>query len=155
MQVFCIYVCGSVAIYLCKWPQRSYIIGAFFKCCPYPILTRAVYPRSTFDAHTAVKQCLHLLEKLRSNWPMALRWEKTLKKEATDAFSQEPGRPPRPTAMEDVRLPSREERGLILSCDSRADSNHVAWKRTQSRATDVRAQFNTAGSRDQQHTAGP
>ncbi|KAK3311396.1 uncharacterized protein B0T15DRAFT_548868 [Chaetomium strumarium] len=56
MTVFCVYSCGFLACYLCKFPHM----------CPNPAITR--------NAPIMVQRILNILAESRSIWPLASRW---------------------------------------------------------------------------------
>jgi len=57
--VFCVYICGSSALYLWRYPQ--------------------ICPQLAHDAESVFIRALEALKLLRYDWPMAQRWEDALR----------------------------------------------------------------------------
>ncbi|RDW80196.1 hypothetical protein BP6252_04834 [Coleophoma cylindrospora] len=72
MIVFCVYICGSLASYLWKWPQ----------ICPY----------YAHEAEPVLLRTLEILETLQYAWPTAMRWAQSLRTVATPSTTT--GAPP-------------------------------------------------------------
>ncbi|KAK4194554.1 hypothetical protein QBC40DRAFT_32621 [Triangularia verruculosa] len=62
MAAFCVYTCGFLACYLCKYPKLS----------PDPVLVR--------DAPHIVQRILGILDESKNIWPLAARWYDHLEK---------------------------------------------------------------------------
>ncbi|KAI6090473.1 hypothetical protein F4821DRAFT_229404 [Hypoxylon rubiginosum] len=71
--VFCVYICGSLAAYLWKWPQ--------------------LYPSLAVSGESVLQQSLDVLKQLHYDWPMSKRWEDTLSR-MTSALSAMGSSPP-------------------------------------------------------------
>ncbi|TRM65110.1 hypothetical protein BD626DRAFT_567951 [Schizophyllum amplum] len=61
--VFCIYICGSLASYVCKWPQLCLDLA--------------------FDAHTIFRRALEMLNSAKDLWPKARAWQNALAQSST------------------------------------------------------------------------
>ena len=77
-QVFCIYICGSLASYLCKWPQRTCFRERGRVQLLADVPYAAVSPELAPQARRIFHRALDMLNNAKDLWPKARAWQNAL-----------------------------------------------------------------------------